>query len=81
MELEEQKFLLEKHKTAWEKLEEWLNKMEKRPLTLVNNVPGGSEASSVVFGEFTIFKIPTFSGTGSWEPYHKQFEAKISWRE
>ncbi len=57
------------------KKEEGLNQMEKRLLTLVHNVPGDSEASSVMTGKSATFKVPTFDGSGAWELYHKQFEA------
>ncbi len=66
---------MKNQKATLEKLEERFNKVEKRPVALVSNVPGGSEATSMVIGKATTFKIPTFDGSGAWELYHKQFEA------
>ncbi len=65
---------MENQKATLEKLEEWLNNVEKRPVTLVSNVLYGSEAASMVIGKSTTFKIPTVNVTDPWELYHKQFE-------
>ncbi len=48
--------------------------MEKRPVTLFNNMTGSSDTLSIVIGKFTL-KIPTFDGTGPRKLYHKQSEA------
>ncbi len=55
-----------------EKLEERLGKIERRPVALVNSASSGSEASPVVIGKTTTFKIPTFDGAGPWKLHHKQ---------
>ncbi len=53
----------EKQKITWDKLEKRISKMENRPVTLVSNIPGDSEASTVVIGKSTALKIPTFDET------------------
>ncbi len=58
-----------------EKMKERFQKMERRPVTLVNAASSGSEAFAVVIGKSTTFTLLTFDGTGPWELHLKQFEA------
>ncbi len=56
---------LEKQKTVWEKLEEWLG----------NTMRGDGEASPIMIGKFTTFKISVFDGTCLWELYCKHWSS------
>ncbi len=87
-ELESQKTVIENQKTMMgnqratlEKPQEWLSMMVRRPQTIINRTSDGTGHAAVMVGKSSIFEIPTFNGTGSWELYHMQFEAAAAYSE
>ncbi len=47
-------------------------------MTFVDSTSRGNEASPIVTGKSTAFKIPTFDGSGPWKQYHKQSETAVA---